>query len=185
MLPADRRRLLGEGRSPPGFRIRRDHPEGVARRVDEAKVNWAHLAIAQLMKHGFVDRVLTTNFDLLVVRACAMVGHYPALYDFATSQALKPADIPGNAVFYLHGQPAQLLPEARSKFIEAEAVSPGAGSDNLACVNAVEGREDECKKWLQKSKDLGTLPSRDHLLNDADLESVRDREWFQAFLENL
>jgi tetratricopeptide (TPR) repeat protein len=76
----------------------------IAKYVDTAKINWAHVAIAQLMKHGYVDRVLTTNFDPLVVRACAMVGHYPAVYDFAASQVLKPADIPGEAVFYLHGQ---------------------------------------------------------------------------------
>jgi len=72
--------------------------------VDEARINWGHVAIAQLMKDGYVDRVLTTNFDPLVVRACAMVGHYPAVYDFAASQVLKPADISGDAVFYLHGQ---------------------------------------------------------------------------------
>ena len=74
------------------------------RYVDNAKINWAHIAIAQLMKHGYVDRVLTTNFDPLVVRACALVGDHPAVYDFAASQVLKPADIPSEAVFYLHGQ---------------------------------------------------------------------------------
>jgi hypothetical protein len=53
---------------------------------------------------GYVDRVLTTNFDLLVARACALLGVFPAIYDFATSQLLKKADIPDQAVFYLHGQ---------------------------------------------------------------------------------
>src|SRR5690349_9660042 len=38
----------------------------IAQYVDEAKVNWAHICIAQLMKHEFVDRILTTNFDPLV-----------------------------------------------------------------------------------------------------------------------
>ncbi|MDZ4779905.1 MAG: hypothetical protein SGJ19_06615, partial [Planctomycetia bacterium] len=76
----------------------------IAKYVDEAKINWAHIAIAQLIKHGYVDRVLTTNFDPLVVRACALIGTFPAVYDFAASQVLKPADIPGEAVFYLHGQ---------------------------------------------------------------------------------
>ena len=76
----------------------------IADYVDKAKVNWAHIAIAQLMKAGFVDRVLTTNFDLLVVRACALLGQFPAVYDFAASQLFKAADIPDQAVFYLHGQ---------------------------------------------------------------------------------
>jgi Tfp pilus assembly protein PilF len=76
----------------------------IAHYVDLAQINWAHLCIALLMQAGYVDRVLTTNFDLLVVRACAVLGVFPAIYDFATSQLLKKADIPDQAVFYLHGQ---------------------------------------------------------------------------------
>jgi Tfp pilus assembly protein PilF len=76
----------------------------IAQYVDKARINWAHLCIALLMQAGYVDRVLTTNFDLLVARACAMLGVFPATYDFATSQLLKKADIPDQAVFYLHGQ---------------------------------------------------------------------------------
>lgn len=76
----------------------------IAGYVDEAKINWAHLCIARLMQAGYVDRVLTTNFDSLVVRACAMLGEYPAVYDFAASQLLNKADIPDKAIFYLHGQ---------------------------------------------------------------------------------
>jgi Tfp pilus assembly protein PilF len=78
--------------------------ELIARYVDSAKLNWAHIAIAQLMKAGYIDRVLTTNFDLLVVRACALLAEFPAIYDFAASQLFQGADIPDQAVFYLHGQ---------------------------------------------------------------------------------
>jgi cytochrome c-type biogenesis protein CcmH/NrfG len=78
--------------------------ELIARYVDTAKLNWAHIAIAQLMKCGYIDRVLTTNFDLLVVRACALLGEFPAIYDFAASQLFQAADIPDQAIFYLHGQ---------------------------------------------------------------------------------
>ncbi len=76
----------------------------IAREVQKAKINWGHVAIAQLMHAGYVDRVLTTNFDPLVVRACALSGIYPAIYDFASSQLLKPSQVPDLAVFYLHGQ---------------------------------------------------------------------------------
>src|SRR5207245_172581 len=76
----------------------------IAEYIDKAKINWAHIAIACLMRAGFVHRVLTTNFDLLVMRACALLGHFPAVYDFAASQLLKPADVPDQAVFCLHGQ---------------------------------------------------------------------------------
>ena len=76
----------------------------IAEFVDKAKINWAHVCIALLIREGLVDRVLTTNFDQLVVRACALLNLFPAVYDFASSQAYSPADIPGTAVVYLHGQ---------------------------------------------------------------------------------
>jgi len=72
--------------------------------ITKAKLNWAHLAIAQLIKHGYVDRVLTVNFDPLVMRACALVGVFPAVYDFAASQNFKADFIARQSVFYLHGQ---------------------------------------------------------------------------------
>lgn len=76
----------------------------IAEYVDRARINWTHVCIARLLQAGYVDRVLTTNFDFLVVKACALLGEFPAIYDFAASQLFKPADIPERAVFYLHGQ---------------------------------------------------------------------------------
>jgi tetratricopeptide (TPR) repeat protein len=76
----------------------------VASYVDRARVNWAHVCIAQLLSAGFVDRVLTTNFDMLVARGCALFGEFPAVYDFAASQMFNPAFVPDRAIFYLHGQ---------------------------------------------------------------------------------
>lgn len=77
--------------------------------IDNAKINWAHLAIAQLMKHRFVDRVLTVNFDPLIMRACALVGVFPAVYDFAASQVFKPDFIAQQSIFHLHGQHTGLV----------------------------------------------------------------------------
>jgi len=76
----------------------------IAEHVDKAKINWAHICIALLIKHGYVRRVLTTNFDPLVMRACALLNEFPAVYDFAASQLYKPAFIPDKAVYHLHGQ---------------------------------------------------------------------------------
>ncbi len=76
----------------------------IAHYVDEAKINWAHVCIAQLLERGYVDRILTTNFDPLIVRACALIGLFPAVYDFAASQAFEAGNIPGQAVVHLHGQ---------------------------------------------------------------------------------
>lgn len=76
----------------------------IAGYVDQAKINWAHIALAQLVKAGYVDRILTTNFDPLVLRACSLVGVFPATYDLATSQLFEPDKVPEQAIFHLHGQ---------------------------------------------------------------------------------
>lgn len=76
----------------------------ICRQVDQARLNWAHISIAQLIKSNFVDRVLTTNFDPLVLRACALLGEFPAVYDFATSQVFRRAELPKKTIFHLHGQ---------------------------------------------------------------------------------
>jgi NAD-dependent SIR2 family protein deacetylase len=76
----------------------------IIEQVAKARINWAHMAIAQLIRNGYVDRVLTTNFDPLALRACAMLGEFPAVYDFAISQLFRPEELPDKAIFHLHGQ---------------------------------------------------------------------------------
>src|SRR5688572_25814041 len=76
----------------------------IRRYIDSARLNWAHLAMAQLFKNGYVDRVLTVNFDPLLMRACTLVGVFPAIYDFAASQNFKPNFIGQQSIFHLHGQ---------------------------------------------------------------------------------
>ncbi|MDP8225065.1 MAG: hypothetical protein P9L99_17020, partial [Candidatus Lernaella stagnicola] len=82
----------------------RDRRDLINPYIDKSKINWAHLGIALLVAGGYVDRVLTTNFDPLIQQACALVYKFPAIYDFAASQEFKPEWLPEKAVFYLHGQ---------------------------------------------------------------------------------
>jgi hypothetical protein len=73
--------------------------------IKNAKINWAHLCLAKLMDKGYVDRILTTNFDPLALRACALLGRVPAVYDITSfTAAFKPNIIPDKSIFYLHGQ---------------------------------------------------------------------------------
>ncbi len=51
--------------------------------IKDAKINWSHLSIALLEANGFVDSILTTNFDPLAARACALFNNFPAIYDLA------------------------------------------------------------------------------------------------------
>ncbi|TAN61242.1 hypothetical protein EPN18_07055, partial [bacterium] len=72
--------------------------------IKNAKLNWAHICIALLIKEGYVDRVLTTNFDPLVVKSCAMLSEFPAVYDITASDGFQPELIHDKAIIYLHGQ---------------------------------------------------------------------------------
>ena len=56
------------------------------------------------MKGGFVDRILTTNFDPLIARAAAMAGIFPAIYDLAAASKFEAGLVAERAVFHLHGQ---------------------------------------------------------------------------------
>ena len=80
LAPAQRRRLIGSF-------------------VDIAKINLAHLYLGALVKENYVDRILTTNFDPLVIRSLALFNIYPAVYDFAASQEFVPGEAAQLSVF--------------------------------------------------------------------------------------
>ncbi len=78
--------------------------------LDLAKVNWGHIALAQLMKAGYVGRVLTFNFDTILARACGLIGLYPAIYDFSMVPEHKGRFdyIAQPSIIHLHGQGTSL-----------------------------------------------------------------------------
>jgi len=72
--------------------------------LQNARINWAHIAIAQMMKENFVNRVLTTNFDSLTQKACALMGEFPAVYDGASAKLNGTGSMRKGTVTHLHGQ---------------------------------------------------------------------------------
>lgn len=72
--------------------------------IKKAKVNWAHLALAELFSKKKINRILTVNFDPLILRACSMNGEFPAVYDLATASNFIASRVAPNSVFYLNGQ---------------------------------------------------------------------------------
>jgi hypothetical protein len=71
--------------------------------LDVAQINWGAIALAQLIHKGFVGRVLTVNFDLVLESACGLLGLQPAVYDFGVAPADDPAMIASPAIVHLHG----------------------------------------------------------------------------------
>jgi tetratricopeptide (TPR) repeat protein len=72
--------------------------------LKDAKVNWGHIALASLMKAGYIGRVLTFNFDSVLARAAGVSGLYPATYDFGVSPADTFDHIVTPSILHLHGQ---------------------------------------------------------------------------------
>jgi hypothetical protein len=79
----------------------------------------------------------------------------------------------------------QLLSEAKEKLLRAEAILPGASSYNLACICAIRGEEAACREWLEQCRASQTLPTREHLMSDRDLDNVRGQPWFKAIIEKI
>ena len=73
----------------------------------------------------------------------------------------------------------RLIVEAKEKCLKAELIKTGVAAYNLACLSALLGDEIECRKWLETSDKAGTLGTREKAMNDPDLESMRDKEWFK------
>lgn len=98
--------------------------------VDEAKTNWAHIGIGGLERAGIVDRILTTNFDPLASRACALFNRFPAVYDLAAlrdddgegrNARFIPAFVKGSAIYHLHGQHTGFLLLNTTELLEQQA----------------------------------------------------------------
>ncbi|WP_201577257.1 hypothetical protein [Psychrobacter okhotskensis] len=72
--------------------------------IQEANINWAHIGLAALMDNGYTQRVLTFNFDNILMRACGLIGLYPSIYDFTNADVNLQNLIIDPSIIYLHGQ---------------------------------------------------------------------------------
>lgn len=80
---------------------------------------------------------------------------------------------------------AELYDMARKEFEKANAIQAGAASYNLACIYALRGDKDACLTALENSKDKGSLPNADDIVNDPDLIGIKNQDWFLQFMESL
>lgn len=78
-----------------------------------------------------------------------------------------------------------LYEQAREKFLAAEALQPGIASYNLACIHSRRGEYEECRKRLESARNHKSLPSVEHLKNDADLAPIRQLTWFNKFIKTI
>jgi hypothetical protein len=74
-----------------------------------------------------------------------------------------------------------LLDQAAGKLEQHDKLNP-KNPYNSACLAAIHEDEERCRKLLLVCKEHGTLPNAKHLLADRDLETMRDKPWFQALV---
>ncbi len=79
----------------------------------------------------------------------------------------------------------ELYVKARELFNKAEEIQEGPASYNIACLFALQGDGDACLETLEKARDFAHLPDENDILNDDDLNNVKQMAWFDEFIASL
>lgn len=138
LSPVERRKLLG------GY-------------IEKARINWAHLALAQLLKHQKIERVLSVNFDNLLIQACGVVGMYPPVYDLAATDCYSETWVAKHSLLYLNGQHTGFATvNSSAEFDEhktkLKAVVQGTGTQVVWLVIGYSGEADPLLEVLAQQK---------------------------------
>ncbi|MEN8927969.1 MAG: SIR2 family protein [Flavobacteriales bacterium] len=72
--------------------------------IHDSKVNTAHIYLAQLVDLGYIDYVLTVNFDDLLLRACGLFNYTMPTYDISNISEFTTTTFQKHSITYLHGQ---------------------------------------------------------------------------------
>jgi len=80
---------------------------------------------------------------------------------------------------------ADLLAQARDLLLRLEKAEKGRGAWRLACISALEGHADLCRRWLERARAHAGIPARSVLETEPYLNPVRDQKWFRRFLRDL
>lgn len=79
---------------------------------------------------------------------------------------------------------SELYVKAQQEFERANSIQAGAASYNLACIHALREENEACLKALETSRDKGSLPDTQDIMNDPDMANVQNQTWFIEFLES-
>lgn len=136
--------------------------------IETARVNWAHIGIALLEQAGFINSILTTNFDPLASRACALFNRFPAIYDLA---GLRDIDggrglqfdrsfVSGTAIYHLHGQHTGflLLNTAEKLAAQADRIAPVLNATMIGKPVIICGYSGDNDPLVRKIAALGPFP---------------------------
>jgi tetratricopeptide (TPR) repeat protein len=74
------------------------------RYIEISNINTSHLYAAQLIAEGYVDCVVTTNFDNLMLKSLTLLNINPSVYDLTIARDNITSNFEFPAVIYMHGQ---------------------------------------------------------------------------------
>uniref|UniRef100_A0A6S8BNH3 Uncharacterized protein n=1 Tax=Aplanochytrium stocchinoi TaxID=215587 RepID=A0A6S8BNH3_9STRA len=119
------------------------------------------------------EKVLSLNPD-----------HVTALNNYAAQFVEQAKTIDVSSV---EGQ--RLLGKAKDLFERANKLSPGLPAFNLACVASLQGNGEKAQYWLNESLEMGLIDPGDEgiqlLMEDSDLENIRNETWFQKTCDSM
>ncbi|MDQ7781066.1 MAG: hypothetical protein RDV41_15325, partial [Planctomycetota bacterium] len=134
-----------------------DRARGSAGRL---RINWTYLLLAAMVENGYVNRILTTNFDPLIVEALAVMGQPIRTYDLNTTGKYYPGTLDPASIIYLHGQMHSLFlantPEemGRLKKVYPSVLQEAVQNSLLVVV----GYSGDCDPVLDALQELPNFP---------------------------
>ncbi|OPC04347.1 hypothetical protein BAS10_14815 [Elizabethkingia meningoseptica] len=72
--------------------------------IDRSHISITYLYLVELYVAGYIEYIITTNFDDLVLRALALKGIFPPIYDLTTIEKFSTSKPTKGAVIFLHGR---------------------------------------------------------------------------------
>ena len=138
---------------------------------------------------GLLHQAKTKNTDE------AIKIYQDAIEKFAFCLLINPnflgAAIDGGVAYMDLARLLQVQPDdtlydlAKKQFEKANAIQAGTASYNLACIYGLRGAQEPCLQALEHARNKVTLPSAEEMLNDPDLDNVKNQIWFNEFIESL
>lgn len=171
--------------------------------IPKAKLNFAHLAIAELLKQGYIKRILTTNFDPLLINACYMVGMYPlpSIYDLGSINQINPELFDDPCIIYLNGQHAgQVQRNTASQLMQHKSILNkvvfSTGCKRPWIISGYSGENDPLMEslnelrpynnwlyWLEYNEQVLQNVSHHFLENDEECKIICDCDADIVFME--
>lgn len=171
--------------------------------IEKAKLNFAHIAIAELLKQGYFSRILTVNFDPLLIHACYMVGMYPfpAIYDLGAMGKVNAELLHDPSIVYLNGQHVGFVQRNTTDQLEAHKetltqIVRSTGCSKTWVVAGYSGENDPLMDalnelrpynnwlyWLEYNDQVLQRDSHHFLENDEECKAIYGCDADETFLK--